>query len=71
MHQLAAQLAGEVARQLRQSPGQPYALFGHSLGGLLGYELAYGLLALDVPPLLCLFASAIAATAASYASCRR
>ncbi|MBC3949246.1 hypothetical protein H8S59_05640 [Pseudomonas sp. DOAB1069] len=70
MRQLAAQLAGEVARQLRQSPGQPYALFGHSLGGLLGYELAYGLLALDVPP-LCLFASATAGPAASYASCRR
>lgn len=63
IRQLAAQLAHEISRQLRQNPGQPYALFGHSLGGLLGYELAHALLALQVPPPLCLFTSATAGPA--------
>ena len=36
---LVAQLAREVAPQVQQ----PYALFGHSLGGLLAFELAHAL----------------------------
>lgn len=63
IRRLASQLAREVSRQLQQSPGQPYALFGHSLGGLLGYELAHALLTLNVPSPLCLFASGTAGPA--------
>jgi medium-chain acyl-[acyl-carrier-protein] hydrolase len=36
LRQLAAILALELAPRLR---GHPYAIFGHSLGGLLGYEV--------------------------------
>jgi surfactin synthase thioesterase subunit len=63
IRQLATQLAREVSDQLLQAPGQPYALFGHSLGGLLAYELAHALLALKVAPPVCLFTSATAGPA--------
>ncbi|AKU20510.1 thioesterase domain-containing protein [Massilia sp. NR 4-1] len=33
----------QIEPQLRARPGQPYALFGHCLGGLLAYELALAL----------------------------
>ncbi|MEG2798037.1 MAG: alpha/beta fold hydrolase, partial [Pseudomonas sp.] len=54
---LAAQLAEEISRDL----SGPYALFGHSLGGLLAFELAHALRARNVPPPLALFASGTAA----------
>ena len=63
IRQLAMQLAREVQRQQLDSPERPYALFGHSLGGLLAYELAHALLTLQVAPPLCLFASATAGPA--------
>ncbi|MHB9796211.1 thioesterase II family protein [Pseudomonas sp. MT3] len=58
---LADQLAGEVAAHLEQ----PYALFGHSLGGLLAFELAHALRQRGLPTPQALFASA-----ASAPSCR-
>lgn len=63
IRQLARQLALEVQRQQLANPDQSYALFGHSLGGLLAYELAHALLALQVAPPLCLFTSATAGPA--------
>lgn len=39
-HVLAAKLAGELGGQL----DGPYALFGHSLGAVIAFELAHGLL---------------------------
>jgi len=56
---LAAQLADEVSRDL----DGPYALFGHSLGGLLAFELAHALSARGVPAPLALFASGTAGPA--------
>jgi surfactin synthase thioesterase subunit len=50
---LAASLAGEVEGQI----DRPYALFGHSLGGLLAFELAHALLERGAAPPLVLFAS--------------
>ncbi|WP_061289658.1 thioesterase II family protein [Azotobacter vinelandii] len=57
MHALARQLAGELAPRLEQ----PYALFGHSLGALLAFEIAHALGDLASPPPLALFASGTAA----------
>ena len=48
---LAAQLAEEISRDLNG----PYALFGHSLGGLLAFELAHALSARNLPAPLALF----------------
>lgn len=56
---LAAQLAEEISDEL----DGPYALFGHSLGGLLAFELAHALSARDVPAPLALFASGTAGPA--------
>jgi len=56
---LAALLAGEVADAI----DGPYALFGHSLGGLLAFELAHALLERGVAPPLVLFASGAEAPA--------
>ena len=56
---LAAQLADEIGRDL----GSPYALFGHSLGGLLAFELAHALKARNLPAPLALFASGTAGPA--------
>lgn len=58
---LAAQLADEIGRDL----GSPYALFGHSLGGLLAFELAHALKARNLPAPLALFASGTAARRAA------
>ncbi|MFP3527301.1 thioesterase domain-containing protein, partial [Pantoea sp. SIMBA_072] len=56
---LAAQLADEISHHL----DGPYALFGHSLGGLLAFELAHALSLRDVPAPLALFASGTAGPA--------
>lgn len=53
---LAARLADEIADEL----DTPYALFGHSLGGLLAFELVHALRARDLPAPLALFVSATA-----------
>ncbi|CAD5108461.1 thioesterase II family protein [Zestomonas carbonaria] len=57
MHALARQLAGELAPRLEQ----PYALFGHSLGALLAFEIAHALRERGCPAPLALFASGTAA----------
>lgn len=54
---LAAQLAEEIAGELTP----PYVLFGHSLGGLLAFELAHALRQLGAPAPALLIASAAAA----------
>ncbi|MGY2224235.1 thioesterase II family protein [Pseudomonas gingeri] len=56
---LARQLADEIAAEL----DRPYVLFGHSLGGLLAFELAHVLRARGLPAPLALFASATAGPA--------
>ncbi|MFC6298496.1 alpha/beta fold hydrolase [Pseudomonas sp. CCM 7893] len=56
---LAAQLAVEISVQL----DGPYALFGHSLGGLLAFELAHALRERGMPEPLALFASGTAGPA--------
>ena len=56
---LAEQLAEEISRDLHS----PYALFGHSLGGLLAFELAHALSARNLPAPLALFASGTAGPA--------
>lgn len=48
---LAAQLAEDISRDLNG----PYALFGHSLGGLLAFEPAHALGARGVPAPLDMF----------------
>ena len=54
---LARQLAKELIPELRR----PYALFGHSLGALLAFELSHALREQGCPPPLMLFASGTAA----------
>ncbi|MDF3932680.1 thioesterase II family protein [Pseudomonas citronellolis] len=54
MHALAEQLAEELEERL----DAPYALFGHSLGGLLAFELAHALRRRGLPAPAALFASA-------------
>jgi surfactin synthase thioesterase subunit len=56
---LAAQLAEEISLEL----DGPYALFGHSLGGLLAFELAHALRMRGAPEPLALFASGTAGPA--------
>jgi surfactin synthase thioesterase subunit len=56
---LVGQLADEIASDLHA----PYALFGHSLGGLLAFELAHALRARGVPEPLCVLVSATAGPA--------
>ncbi|WP_248796650.1 thioesterase II family protein [Pseudomonas sp. MWU13-2105] len=53
---LARQLAAEIAGDLEQ----PYAVFGHSLGGLLAFELVHVLRERGLPLPLALFVSATA-----------
>ncbi|APA68025.1 thioesterase II family protein [Janthinobacterium sp. 1_2014MBL_MicDiv] len=53
---LAAELTRALARELRAMP-QPYALFGHSMGALLAFEVARGLARLEMPPPLRLLVS--------------
>jgi surfactin synthase thioesterase subunit len=52
---LVEKLAGELARTLQQ----PYALFGHSLGGMLSFELAHALMrrGCAAPRALCIAAA--------------
>jgi len=57
MAALARQLAGEISLEL----DRPYALFGHSLGGLLVHELAHALRERGCPPPRLVFASGTAA----------
>jgi surfactin synthase thioesterase subunit len=52
------QLVAELARELRPQLRAPYALFGHSLGGLLAFELCHAFGAAGLPPPLSLFVSA-------------
>ena len=59
MAALANLLADEIAVEL----DRPYAIFGHSLGGLLGFELAHVLRERGLPPPLALFASPAAGPA--------
>nr|WP_262499419.1 alpha/beta fold hydrolase [Pseudomonas nitroreducens] len=54
---LASQLADEIAARL----DLPYAIFGHSLGGLLAFELAHALRERGLPLPQALFASAASA----------
>lgn len=57
LYALARQLANELMPELRR----PYAIFGHSLGALLAFELTHALRELGCPPPLMLFASGTAA----------
>lgn len=59
IQRLASQLADEISLEL----DRPYALFGHSLGGLLAFELVHALRARGVSEPLALFASATAGPA--------
>ena len=59
IRRLASQLADEISVEL----DRPYALFGHSLGGLLAFELAHALRERGQPEPLALFASATAGPA--------
>jgi len=54
---LVSQLAAEIPIKLLR----PYALFGHSLGGLIAYELAHALVAMGAPAPAALFISATSA----------
>ncbi len=54
-------LARQLAQEQRLAASAPYALFGHSLGALLAFELAHELLALGCRPPLALFACGTAA----------
>ena len=56
---LAARLADEIADEL----DTPYALLGHSLGGLLAFELVHALRTRGLPAPLALFVSATAGPA--------
>jgi surfactin synthase thioesterase subunit len=57
--ELAEQLAAELGARL----DRPYALFGHSLGALVAFELAHSLLDRGAPTPLVLFASGTEAPA--------
>jgi medium-chain acyl-[acyl-carrier-protein] hydrolase len=50
-------LVETLARELRPSFDRPFAFFGHSLGGLVAFELARYLRQLGGPQPVCLFAS--------------
>ena len=54
-------LARQLACEQRSAASGPYALFGHSLGALLAFELAHELQALGCPAPLALIASGTAA----------
>ncbi|BAN48813.1 thioesterase II family protein [Metapseudomonas resinovorans] len=56
-------LARGLAVELRGEAQQPYALFGHSLGGLLAFEMAHALNELGLPRPVALFVSGTAAPA--------
>lgn len=50
-------LLAAVALQVQPHPGQPYALFGHSLGALLAFELAAQRMRQQAPEPLVVFAT--------------
>ncbi|MEY2934646.1 MAG: hypothetical protein RL033_5395, partial [Pseudomonadota bacterium] len=50
-------LLASVAAQVQPQTGQPYALFGHSLGALLAFELAAQLMRQQAPEPLVVFAT--------------
>jgi medium-chain acyl-[acyl-carrier-protein] hydrolase len=52
-----APLVEELARALRPELDRPYAIYGHSLGALIGFELARRLRREGGPMPLCLFAA--------------
>lgn len=54
-------LAEALARQIGGQLQPPYAVLGHSLGALLGFELVHALRALGCPPPLALCASGASA----------
>lgn len=56
-------LAAQLAEEIRGELDGPYALFGHSLGGLLAFELAHALRQRGLPQPLALFASGTAGPA--------
>lgn len=58
-----ARLAGQLADEIGAELDRPYALFGHSLGGLLAFELAHALRERGLPAPLALFVSATAGPA--------
>lgn len=57
IRRMAARLAEPLARR---AAGLPYALFGHSMGALLGYELTHALRALGSAPTLLIASGASA-----------
>ncbi|MEQ9607540.1 MAG: alpha/beta fold hydrolase [Kiloniellaceae bacterium] len=56
-HRLASDLAGDLARELVRDIDGDYALFGHSLGALLAFEIAHALLERGVRAPRALFAA--------------
>jgi len=56
-----AALVGELAEELEETPPGRFALFGHSLGGLVAYSLARALLDREGPSPLLLVVSGVAA----------
>lgn len=56
-----ATLAPTLAREIHGELRPPYAVFGHSLGALLGYEVIHALQALGAPDPLALCASGTSA----------
>ncbi|MEH3117454.1 MAG: alpha/beta fold hydrolase [Methylorubrum populi] len=62
-HALAAALAAEIAPLVSGAEAPPYALFGHSLGAILAFELAHALAAHGAGVPLALFASGTEAPA--------
>lgn len=56
-------LAAQLARELRAQLDGPYALFGHSLGAVIAFELAHDLLDRGAPAPSVLFASGAEAPA--------
>lgn len=57
LHTTFEGLLAAVALQVRPQPGQPYALFGHSLGALVAFEVAVQLMQQQAPQPLVVFAS--------------
>lgn len=59
------EMAGHLFTQIRHDVSEPYALYGHSMGGRLGYLLTRRILAAGLPAPLHLFASGCAAPSAA------
>ncbi|MFV0275949.1 MAG: thioesterase II family protein [Parahaliea sp.] len=57
-----AELVGQLAKMLRgRLDAQPYAVFGHSLGGILAFELVRRLVAMNAPAPITLIVSGASA----------